>query len=564
MIRRRSLVAALAIALAACSLKRKSADPKASPEPSVATGIVEPVTTLVIAYGSEKKTWLEEAANTFNASAPRTASGKRIRVDGRVMGSGEAMQAILAGTLRPHVFSPASSAYVSLLNRRWLSVAGHVRALSPAGEPIVLSPVVIATWKGMAEALGWPSKPLGWRDFLKVASNADGWGAYDHPEWGPFKLGHTHPEYSNSGLLAVLAEAYAGSKKGRDLLPSDLDAPPTLKFVADVERSVVHYGKSTRFFFDKMIERGPSYLSAAVLYENLVVESYGKSTAASLPLVSIYPVEGSFWSDHPYAVLDAEWVEADHRDAAQRFLDYLKATPRQERALALGFRPSDPAMPVAAPIDALHGADPKQPQTSLEVPEGATLEALTALFKRVKRHASVVFAFDKSKSMEGPPLEQAKAGAAAFLEALDDQDSVTLLFFDHKVHPPVGPFDLASHRKDLVAQIDSVVASGGTSVYDATIKARDLAGMASEQGRIQAVVVMTDGQDEDSKRRLVDVERAVRVQGGKSTVRVFTIAYGNLAEELELAQIAEAGQGFTAKGDLSSIVEIYRDMASFF
>jgi Ca-activated chloride channel family protein len=564
MILRRTLVAvALAIALPACSLKRKSAEQTPSPPPSDSSGPADAVTTLVVAYGSEKKTWLEEATSAFNAVKTKTASGKRIEVDGRVMGSGEAMQAILAGTLRPHVISPASSAYVSLLNRRWLSVAGHVKALSPAGEPIVLSPVVIATWKPMAEALGWPNKPLGWRDFLKVASNAEGWGAYGHAEWGPFKLGHTHPEYSNSGLLAVLAEAYAGSKKGRGLVVSDLESSPTLEFVGDVETSVVHYGKSTRFFFDKMVERGPPYLSAAVLYENLVIESYGKGTAP-LPMVSVYPVEGTFWSDHPYAVLDAEWVDTEHRDAAQKFLAYLKERPRQERALALGFRPADPTIAVAAPIDALHGADPKQPQSSLEVPEGATLEALTTLFKRVKKHASVVFAFDKSKSMEGPPLAQAKAGAVAFLDALDDQDNVTLLFFDHKVHPAVGPFDLANHRKELVAHIDAVVASGGTSVYDATLKARDLVGNGGDGGRILAVVVMTDGQDEDSRHRLADVERAVRVQNGKAAVRVFTIAYGSLAEESELARIAEAGQGFTAKGDLSSIVEIYRDMASFF
>src|SRR5262249_5626311 len=247
----------------------------------------------------------------FEASAPKTASGKPIHVDARAMGSGEAVQAILSGSLEPHVFSPASGAYVSLLNRRWLSVAGHTKAVSSAGEPIVLSPVVIATWKPMAEALGWPKKALGWHDFIDVNANPAGFGALGHPEWGTFKLGHTHPEFSNSGLLAVLAEAYAGAKKRRGLSLEDLASKQTAKFVHGVEASLVHYGKSTGFFFDKMVERGPGYLSAAVLYENLVIESYGRGGDAPLPLVSIYPVEGTFWSDHPYAVLDAEWVNDD-------------------------------------------------------------------------------------------------------------------------------------------------------------------------------------------------------------------------------------------------------------
>lgn len=558
-------VVALAFTLAVSACSRKST-PEVGGEP--ASGEKTPdesTTTLLVAYGSEKKNWLDEAVRQFNDSSPKASSGKRLRVEATAMGSGEAVQAILSGTQKPHVFSPASGAYISLLNRRWLTVAGHTKPISPAGEPIVLSPVVIATWKPMAEALGWPGKPLGWKDLLAVNANPAGWGAFGHPEWGTFKLGHTHPEYSNSGLLAVLAEAYAGAKKQRGLELADLEAKETAKFVHDVEASIVHYGKSTGFFFDKMIERGPAYLSAAVLYENLVVESYSKAGNASFPMVALYPSEGTFWSDHPYAVLDADWVTPDTRDAAAQLLAFLKAKPRQERALALGFRPADPSIAIAAPIDAAHGADPKQPSTLLDVPDAETLDKLIELFKREKKHANVVLVFDKSGSMEGKPLAEAKAGAEAFLRTLDDRDSVTLLFFDDKVYPPVGPHELTTHRDALALRIRQAIASGGTALYDATLRARELLGSVSvDPNRITAVVVMTDGKDENSKKGIGDVERAVRVEGTQAPVRVFTIAYGNQAEASQLGRIAEAGHGSAAKGDVSSIVEIYKDMASFF
>src|SRR5713101_7433291 len=152
-----------------------------------------------IAYGSEKKTWLEEQASAFQQAAPRTKAGRPIRLQLKAMGSGEAVQGILDGTLQPHVFSPASGAYIALLDQRWLSVAGRTRPISPAGEPVVLSPLVIAMWRPMAEALGWPGKQLGWSDLLRVARSAKGWGTFEHSEWGSFKLGHTHPEFSNSG-----------------------------------------------------------------------------------------------------------------------------------------------------------------------------------------------------------------------------------------------------------------------------------------------------------------------------------------------------------------------------
>src|SRR5215831_6200430 len=250
--------------------------------------------TVVLAYGSEKKSWLEEQAKAFAATGPKTKSGKLIRIDARAMGSGEAVQEILAGSLKPHAFSPASGAYLTLLNDRWLSVPGQTKPLCSPGEPVVLSPLVIAMWRPMAEALGWPAKKLGWSDLLRVERSPNGWAAFRRPEWGAFRFGHTHPAYSNSGLLGVLAEAYAGAGKTRGLTAADLDAQKTRAFVSEVEQAVVHYGKSTGFFAEKMVARGPSYLSAAVLYENLVIESYSPAAGrAEMPLVAIYPREGT-------------------------------------------------------------------------------------------------------------------------------------------------------------------------------------------------------------------------------------------------------------------------------
>ena len=243
---------------------------------------------LSILYGSEKKTWLEEQVKAFNAGRTKAGGGRVIHVSARPIGSGEATAAILSGAQQPVVYSPASGAYVTLLNQAWQSRDGHTRPIAPAGEPLVLSPIVIAMWKPMAQVLGWPGKPIGWNDILAVSRDPAGWGKYDHPEWGAMKLGHTHPEYSNSGLLSALAIAYAGANTTRGLTAAAL--PAVEPFMAGVEDAIVHYGTSTGFFSDKMVERGPSYLSAAVLYENLVIESYARQR--SLDLVAIYPQEG--------------------------------------------------------------------------------------------------------------------------------------------------------------------------------------------------------------------------------------------------------------------------------
>ena len=47
-------------------------------------------------------------------------------------------------------------------------------------------------------------------------------------------------------------------------------------------------------------------------------------------------------------------------------------------------------------------------------------------------------------------------------------------------------------------------------------------------------------------------------------MKVFTIGYGKQADATPLSRIAEAAQGSYAKGSVETIVQVYRDMASFF
>lgn len=566
-------LAALA-ATAAAGCKQRGDDPSTASTATTGGGragsaSAAPPLELLISYGSEKKTWLEAELARWNEGAPRLASGRAIRAVGKPLGSGEGVAEILDGTGQPHVFSPASGAYLSLLNDAWQRRPGNLKPIAQAGEPLVLSPLVIAMWKPMAEALGWPERALGWADILKVARDRDGWARYGRPEWGDLKLGHTSPELSTSGLLSVLAmaaAARAGEGPVARLTAADVADPKVRTFVAAVQEAVVHYGKSTGFFADKMLDRGPAYLSAAVLYENLVIESYGRAAPAPLPLVAIYPVEGTFWADHPFAALDAPWVSAEHREAAAQLQQFLRARPQQERAVALGFRAADPAIPITAPIDAAHGCDPKQPQNVLDVPDAATLEALVALWRTTKKASDVVLVFDKSGSMLGRPMEEAKRGAKAFLAGLDPRDRVTLQFFDSRIYPPVGPFEVGKARAELEARIDGTIASGGTALYDAIAAGVAQLGKAGKRRdsshRIRAVVAMTDGKDENSRLTQELVRRGLG--GEQSEVIVFTVGYGDHVDTGVLTSIADAGNGGFARGDVASIIQVFRDMAAYF
>jgi Ca-activated chloride channel family protein len=537
----------------------------AASSPAAASPASPPV-NLEVVFSSEKKDWASEAIGQFNASGAKTDDGRPIHVDAKYMGSVEPIDAIVAGTLKPHAFSPASSLVLPLLADAWTGAQGATaKPIVSTADPLVLSPVVIAMWEPMARALGWPARKIGWHDVAALARSATGWRAKGHPEWGDFRFGHTHPQYSNSGLIAVLAEAYAGAGKSRDLSAADVADPKTKLFVHDVESAVVHYGRSTGFFYDALAERGPAYLSAAVLYENLVVSS-GKNQGLPFPLVCVYPNEGTEWADHPFAILDAPWVGPPERDAAHRLEAYLLSRPVQERAMSgFGFRPALTDVPLGAPIDAAHGADPKEPQTLLAAPGVRVMRALLDMWNESKRGVDIVVVFDRSGSMRGPRLKSAREGLEAFLGRLRSDDRVVLVTFNGQIDPPGPP----QAPQEVIPRVQTIFAEGETALYDAVLRGRDLAEASSKADKkhIHAVVVLTDGEDNRSQVKLGELTDKLAAleaaeQGGAP--RVFTIGFGREASAEALRQIADRTGGAYYHGDVDSIRSVYEEIASFF
>jgi len=538
--------------------KKQSTENAETPSPAP-RGALE----LVFPYGSEKEKWITDVTAAFNNSAAKTSTGKRIFVRAIPMGSGETIDNILSGRLQAHLASPASAAFIKLGNAESRTKTG--KDLIASTDNLVLSPVVIAMWKPMAEAIGWGQKPIGWSDVLALSRNEKGWQAFGYPQWGKFKFGHTHPEYSNSGLISLFAEAYAASGKTANLTLADLAKPQFKQFIAGVEQSVVHYGSSTGFFGRKMFSNGPEYLSAAVLYESMVVESYSQPNLA-FPIVAIYPKEGTFWSDHPVGVVERDWVTPEHREAAKLYIQYLLARPQQEKAIQYGFRPASVDVPLASPLDAAHGMDPKEPKTTLEVPSVDVINALLELWKTQKKHSNVVLVLDTSGSMsEENKMTNAKVGARQLVQMLDDGDTFSFLPFSSELHWAGQDIPVKDGRQHALQQIDSLFAEGGTALYDSIDSAyQHLASAPNPDAKIQSVVVLTDGADTQSKLKFNDLMERIQYNGETRPIHVFTIAYGRDARKDILQKVADATQAKFYEGTPQNIVDVFRDISTFF
>jgi len=110
---------------------------------------------------------------------------------------------------------------------------------------------------------------------------------------------------------------------------------------------------------------------------------------------------------------------------------------------------------------------------------------------------------------------------------------------------------------------------GGTPLYDAISTSYDYMQDHAEIGRINAIVVLTDGDDTDSRTSLESL--LVKLNSSKSEsndapqVRIFPIAYGAEANKDVLTQIAKAsgGQMFDAS-DASKIDTVFASVINNF
>ena len=536
-------------------------------------------TQLNMAASSEKADLLTKLAATFNGSKAATSEGKCVFVSVKSKASGGAATALANGWTdenadgpRPQIWSPASSSWGAIANQR-LADKGQPPVAPTDAKPIQLTPLVIAMPKPMADALGYPTTPIGYADLLKLAQDPQGWAAKGHPEWGKFKLGKTNPTLSTSALSATIAQYYAATGKVRDLSLEDLNRPDVDKFARTVESAVVHYGDITLTFLNNWYRndaRGTAltYVSAVAVEEKSVID-YNRGNPDGVldagevpkpprvPLVAIYPKEGTLFSDSPFYVLDAPWVTPAQKTAARVFERFVQLPENQRQVLQFGFRPGNASVPVGDPIVPSNGVDPNQPQTTLGVPSPPVLVKLVDKWGEVRKGARVMLVIDVSGSMGDDAgkgqtkLDLAKQAAVNALDQFKPDDIVGLRVFTTNVGPaehrdyldlvPLGP--MASQHELLANKIRDLEPQEGTPLY--TVAKASFADLQAsyDPARINAVLLLTDGKNEDPKNNdLTGLLNALRggSEGGSTAVRLFTIGYGKDADQGTLKRMAEA------------------------
>ena len=183
---------------------------------------------LVIAVSPAMKPTFDLLVEAFNAGAAKPKLPVRT-----VELAPEKM--VLAG-LEPapgfQALAPDSSLWLHQLEQQWAAQVSDESETSviPLAQrrtntPVryAVSPVVIVAWESVARELSWPYETVGWQHVLRKATQDPDF------KWN-------HPSTNNaSGLLATLAEFYAGAGLTRGLTEEAATDPATLEYVRAVE-----------------------------------------------------------------------------------------------------------------------------------------------------------------------------------------------------------------------------------------------------------------------------------------------------------------------------------------
>lgn len=495
--------------------------------------------------------WLVEAVQNFNQAQVETADEKPVFVTLDPVEAGQAVIDMTAGGDLPALWIPDSPVWTNVLAER--------------GQPqfqqncvsVAESPLVIAMWQPIAEALGWPGRSLGWLDLGSLAADPSAWAYYSGGQFGPtLRLGHTHPGLSATGISTLLAVVQAAESKVEAVTVADIQKPIVQASVGAFEGTVSWFSPTTERLGQTMRERGIQFLGAAVMYESTVV-TYGPGEPAIIP---IYPFEGTFVATHP-ACLNSE-ADVTTQEAALLFRDYLVGEEAQQLAVAHGLRPVNETVPIGPPLDAAHGVDLSQPEVVFGLPSLDSIYAVQDLWQAARKDVNLVMLLDVSGSMRGDKIEGVRQAAVQFIEQMGDDDFITLIAFADRPVVLIHHQRLAEVRGAAVQAVEDLRAAGDTALYDAIGDGASIIADSTSSQTSNALVVLTDGQDTNSSRYRFD-DQLFEVAAANDTT-VFTIAYGDNADRELLANLADQANGNFYLGTEANIVAIYEEMSAAF
>ncbi len=523
--------------------------------------------------GSALKQYCTQAADQFNRSKPKLDNGQAYYLSCEVKGSGDVVtqMAALAQQLKAGSLKPDDAKFPTLI-----SVDGeiyHAQLLETMNQifpgqnyipqitdaPLLAnSPMVFIAPADVAAGLRKQA------DLYKALVSTKTHKELDptSPQL-PIHYVQTAPTRSNSGLQTLVAQfASVSGKRPEQLTVADVQKYQTQ--IQTIQSKVTRYGVSTDTLASDMVKNGSFWASIGSVYESSVIQANSSQQAGQTRYEAIYP-KTTFTSNMRAILPTAPWVSADEKAAAQKVIEYLRTPQAQKIATELGLRPGVPGVELGPKFTAQYGVDPNGKYDSLRPPKPEVVDAMLKSWQEfAKKPSQVVVVVDSSGSMLGDKLPSVQNTLRNYVESLGPKEQIALIDFDSEIRPPVLVDGTPQGRDRGMQFIANLKANGGTKLYDAALYARNWLVSNPRKEAINAVVILTDGEDSGSKIPLEQLRQELDKSNFKSDQRIafFTVGYGKEGEfnPEVLQQIAQLNGGYYRQGDPSTISALMSDL----
>ena len=179
-------------------------------------------------------------------------------------------------------------------------------------------------------------------------------------------------------------------------------------------------------------------------------------------------------------------------------------------------------------------------------------ETPSDLPERTPLHLALVL--DRSGSMSGRPLTEAKRCAAQVVEKLGDKDKVSVVIYDNKVHTLV-PLQVASeNRAQVIRKIHSVQSGGSTNLYGGWEAGKDQLVEAVSDDVISRDLLLSDGQANVGRKHPEEVLPSCQ-EALEQGISTSTYGLGRNFNEDLMVEMANSGGGSTYYGQTADDLE---------
>ena len=530
-------------------------------------------TEIKFLVGSDLAQFCQQAAARLNQTKPKTSTGSSFYLTCDAKGSGDVVNEVLdlaqqlqAGNIQaeapefPTLIAVDGEIYQNQLVYQMDKLfPGQNYIPSITDSPLIAySPMVFMTTEQLAPGLE-QSDNL----FTTLATKTNHQELDKDAPGIPIAYVHTAPTRSNSGLQTLVAQfADLADKQPEDLTLADVKQYQ--EQVKQVQSKITRYGKSTGNLAQSMTENGVFWASVGSVYESLVIDANTKRTNNSTKYKAVYP-QATFTSNIRAMLPNSPWVSSTEKEAATQIIEYMRQPETQKIAADLGLRPGVPGVPLGNKFSANFGVQPQAKYDSYRPPQPEVVEAMLDSWQTyAKKPSQVAVVIDTSGSMKGAKLAAIKNTLLNYVQNLGDREQIALISFNSEIASPVIVEGTQAGKDKGIAFISQLKAGGGTRLYDSSLYARDWLMKNPRPEAINAVLVLTDGEDSGSEINIDQLSAKLKDSNFESgeNIAFFTVGYGKDGEFNAgvLQQIAKLNGGYYRKGDPQTISDLMADL----